>query len=160
VYYYYGQNVYYEGGDVYYGDEVYCSAEEYAQQADAIVQSAPEVDPAKADWMPLGVFALTADGQDSGPPPTTFMQLSVSKEGVIVGTLHNEATGSTAELDGMVDKKTQRAAWTRKDQSRPLIETGIHNLTQDTAPVLIHFADGQTQQALLVRLPDPDASGE
>ena len=34
----------------------------------------------------------------------------------------------------------------------PVMETGIYNLTQDTAAALIHFADGQTQQCLLVRL--------
>jgi hypothetical protein len=33
--------------------------------------------------------------------------------------------------------------------------TVISNLTQDTAPVLVHFEDGQTQQWLLVRLEEP-----
>jgi hypothetical protein len=37
------------------------------------------------------------------------------------------------------------------------METGLSNLTQDTAPALIHFADGQTQQWLMVRLPEPTA---
>jgi hypothetical protein len=35
------------------------------------------------------------------------------------------------------------------------METGIYNLTKDTAPALVHFADGQTQQWLLVRLDEP-----
>ncbi len=35
------------------------------------------------------------------------------------------------------------------------MEVGIFNLTKDTAPALVHFADGQTQQALLVRLEEP-----
>ena len=34
------------------------------------------------------------------------------------------------------------------------METGLANLTQDTSPALIHFADGQTQQVLMVRLPE------
>jgi hypothetical protein len=55
----------------------------------------------------------------------------------------------------MADKVSQRSAWTVAGQQRPLIETGISNLTQDTAPVLIHFADGQPQQWLLVRLDEP-----
>jgi hypothetical protein len=30
----------------------------------------------------------------------------------------------------------------------------VANLTQDTAPALVHFADGQTQQWLMVRMPE------
>jgi hypothetical protein len=55
----------------------------------------------------------------------------------------------------MVDQQTQRAAWTSLGKVRPLMETGIGNLTQDTAPTLIHFADGTTQQWLLVRMEEP-----
>jgi hypothetical protein len=57
----------------------------------------------------------------------------------------------------MADKKTQRAAWTVVGKTRPIVETGIANLTQDTAPALVHFADGQTQQWLMVRLEEPVA---
>ena len=52
----------------------------------------------------------------------------------------------------MVDKQSQRAAWLISGKTRPIMETGIFNLTKDTAPALVHFADGQTQQWLLVRL--------
>jgi hypothetical protein len=58
-------------------------------------------------------------------------------------------------MEGMVDEKTQRAAWTVVDKKYPIMETGLYNLTEDEAPALIHFADGQTQQWLLVRLQDP-----
>jgi hypothetical protein len=57
----------------------------------------------------------------------------------------------------MADKKSQRVAWNVVDQQRPIMETGLSNLTKDTAPALIHFADGQTQQWLMVRLDDPSA---
>ena len=140
---------------VYYGDQPVASTEEYAQQAEAIAASAPEVAPDKADWMPLGVFALTPDGQASGPDPTLFLQLAISKEGIISGTLHNSATNSTQTIEGMADKETQRAAWTVVGKTRPIMETGIANLTEDTAPALVHFADGQTQQWLMVRLEEP-----
>ena len=55
----------------------------------------------------------------------------------------------------MADKATQRAAWTVVGKTRPIMETGIANLTEDTAPALVHFADGQTQQWLMVRLEEP-----
>ena len=155
--YAYGDNVYYEGDSVYYGDKVVATTEQYAQQAEVIATSAPEVAPEKAEWMPLGVFALTQDGQASGPDPSLFLQLAISKEGIVSGTLHNEATKSTQSIEGMADKATQRVAWTVAGKTRPIMETGIANLTEDTAPALVHFADGQTQQWLMVRLEEPAA---
>jgi hypothetical protein len=83
------------------------------------------------------------------------MQLAISKEGIIAGTFQNTATNQVQSLEGMADKESQRVAWTVTGRQRPIVETGISNLTQDAAPVLIHFADGQTQQWLLVRLPEP-----
>lgn len=106
--------------------------------------------------MPLGVFALTQDGQATGVEPTLFLQLAISKTGVISGTLKNMATNDVQIIEGMADKKSQRAAWTVQGQQRPIMETGISNLTQDASPALIHFADGQTQQWLMVRLPEPE----
>jgi hypothetical protein len=157
VAYNYGDSVYYEGDTVYQGEQPVASAEEYTQQAETIVASAPEVAPVNADWLPLGVFALSPDGQSSGPPPSLFLQMAISKEGVIRGTLNNSATGKTQDIEGMVDKASQRSAWTVAGQSRPIMETGISSLTKDTAPSLVHFADGQTQQWLMVRLEEPAA---
>jgi hypothetical protein len=159
VYYSYGDNVYYQDDSVYYGDQVVATAQEYAQQAEAIATSVPETKPAAEDWMPLGVFALTADGQPTGAEPTMFLQLTVSKQGILAGTFQNTATGAVQPVEGMVDKQTQRAAWTAVDKTRPLMETGIVNLTQDSAPALVHFDDGSTQQWLMVRLEKPGDAG-
>jgi hypothetical protein len=153
--YAYGESVYYEGDQVYYGDQAVATADQYAQQADVIAASAPETKPESSEWLPLGVFAITQDGQASGTEPTLFMQLAISKQGVIAGTFQNTATNQVQTLEGMADKKSQRVAWCVKDQKRPIMETGISNLTQDSSPALIHFADGQTQQWLLVRLEEP-----
>jgi hypothetical protein len=57
----------------------------------------------------------------------------------------------------MADKDSQRVAWTVVGQSRPIMETGIGNLTKDTCPVLVHFADDETQQWLMVHLKDTQA---
>jgi hypothetical protein len=155
VSYSYGENVYYQDDSVYYGDQVVATAEEYAQQAEAIATSIPETKPAADDWMPLGVFALTKDGEPTGVDPTLYLQLTVSKQGIIAGTLQNTATNAVQSIEGMVDRETQRAAWTVVGKTRPLMETGIVNLTQDTAPALVHFDDGTTQQWLMVRLEKP-----
>jgi hypothetical protein len=155
VYYNYGDNVYYQDDQVYYGDQPVASAEQYAQQAAVIAASAPAQEPAPDDWMSLGVFAVTNDGKPSGAEPTIYLQLAVSKQGVINGTLQNTATDSVQEIEGAVDKETQRAAWSVKGKSWPIMETGLGNLTQETTPALVHFADGNTQQWLLVRLDKP-----
>jgi hypothetical protein len=84
-----------------------------------------------------------------------FLQLAVSKQGIIAGTFQNTATGTVKPVQGMVDKETQRVAWTGVGENRPLMETGIGNLTQDTAGVLVHFANGDTQQWMLARLDQP-----
>ena len=108
--------------------------------------------------MPLGVFAITQDGEPTGADPTMFLQLAVSKQGVISGTFQNTATNTVKAVEGMVDKQTQRAAWTAEGESRPLMETGIANLTQDSTAVLVHFPDNTTQRALLVRLEQPGST--
>src|SRR5262249_43371015 len=111
VYYNYGENVYYDNGSVYYGDQVYSSADDYAAQAEQIAATKPAQQPAADDWMPLGVFAVTQDGESSADP-TMFLQLAVSKQGVLAGSLHNTITDSDTPIEGAVDGQSQRAAWT------------------------------------------------
>lgn len=159
VYYSYGDNVYYEGDTVYYGDNAAATAEEYAQQAESIATSAPETAPENAEWLPLGVFALTQDNESASAAPTFYLQLAVSKEGVIGGTFHNSEKEETKSVEGMVDKDSQRAAWVATGSTSPIMETGINNLTQDSAPALLHFDNGQTQQWLMVRLEEPADEG-
>jgi len=149
------ENIYYSGDQVYYGDQPVATTADYAEQAEAIATAEPSVAPDKAEWLPLGVFALTQDGQASGEAPSLHMQLAISKQGVISGTMKNSLTGKTQPLEGMADQKSQRVAWVVSGQDRPIAETGLSNLTQDAAPALIHFADGQTQQWLMVRIPEP-----
>ena len=157
-YYNYGEDMYYEDGTVYTGDEAVASADEYAYQAEQIATNVPQVNADQVEWMPLGVFAMTRDGQASGAAPTLFIQLAVSKEGIISGTYQNTSTDTVKPIDGMVDKKSQRVAWTVGEKDYPVMETGIYNLTEDTAPALIHFDDGRTQQWLLVRLDEPKSN--
>jgi hypothetical protein len=159
VSYNYGDNVYYMGDQVYYGDQPVATAAEYADQAAAIATNVPATKPDSKDWMPLGVFAMTHDGEPTGADPTMYLQLAVSKQGVINGTWQNTATDQSQQVEGMVDKQTQRAAWTPVGKDRPIMETGIVNLTQETTPALVHFADGSTQQWLLVRLDKPKGAG-
>jgi hypothetical protein len=152
-----GGNCYYEGDSVYYNGEQ-IPAEEYAAQAEEIATSAPEVEnPDQMEWMPLGVFALAKDG-DSKATPNLFLQLAVSKEGIIAGTMQNKTTDQTESIEGMVDQKSQRAAWTIVGKNTPIMETGIANLTENETRALVHFADGTTQTWVMLHMEKP-ASG-
>lgn len=155
AYYDYGGSIYYQDDSVYYGDQAVATADEYYDQAAAIAEDVPEVNDEEADWLPLGVYAVTQlDTQSSD----RVLQLAVSKEGVIAGTFYNDTSGSTHPVEGSVDKKTQRAVWRITDGTNPdmVMETGIYNLTKDETEALVHFGPDQTQSVLLVRLPDPE----
>ena len=107
--------------------------------------------------MPLGVFALTQKDSESVADATLYLQLAISKDGIIAGTLQNTATGKTVEVEGTIDRESQRAAWGAVGKDWPIMETGIYNLSENEVGALMHFEDGQTQQWTMVRLDEPKA---
>jgi hypothetical protein len=154
--------VYYDNNVVYVNGEQYGSSEQYYTEASNIAAQVPETpeEQANADeWMPLGVFALTAEGVNA---TNMYLQLAIRKDGMIAGTFYNESTEVTHPVEGMVDEKTQRAVWKAADGTNPdlIMETGIYNLSEDTANVLVHFGPEETQTALLVRLEESEAPQE
>ena len=164
IYYRYGSGgtVRYENNVVYIDNQEYGSAEQYYDDATQIAEAVPEMtdeQAAEMEWMPLGVFALTAEGVNAS---SMYLQMAVSKEGVIAGTFYNESTGATHPVEGMVDEKTQRAVWRAADGTNPdlVMETGIYNLSEDQAEVLVHFGPEQTQNALMVRLDESERPEE
>lgn len=162
-YYDYGGDIYYEEGNVYVDEEQVATEAEYAQQAtDLAAAGATAIDEAvqqntaeQIEWLTLGVYALVSSEQTD---PTMFLQLAVSKEGVIGGSYFNAATNQTLPVQGSVDPETQRAAWTLGDNHLTVLETGIYNLTEDETPVLIHFGQDNTQTWTLVRTEDPETA--
>jgi uncharacterized cysteine cluster protein YcgN (CxxCxxCC family) len=160
VYYTYGDggNVYYQDNSVYIDGKEACTAEVYYQQAEAIADDVPQLTEQQADeveWLPLGVFALTHDGVNDS---NYLLQLAVSKEGVIAGTLINEETESVRSVEGKVDKETQRAAWKFVDDKNAdvVMETGIYSLTKDECTALVHFGPDKTQEIVMVRMDQPE----
>ncbi len=158
VYYVYGPggNVYYEGASVYVNGQPTYSSEEYYNQASKIA-AAPPLDEEKAkqiEWMPLGVFAVV---QDAAKESNLALQLAVSKDGIISGTIFNETTKLTHTVEGAVDKKTQRAAWSFIEGENPkvIMETGIFNLSKDETNVLVHLTPTDTKIWTLIRLDKP-----
>ena len=87
-----------------------------------------------------------------------YLQLAVTKDGVISGTFYNETTGAVHPVEGIVDRKTQRAVWRAADGTNKdiVMETGIYNLTQDQTDVLVHFGPEKSQTWKLVRLKESE----
>jgi uncharacterized protein (TIGR03000 family) len=157
VYYDYGTNIVYQGDQVLIDNQPGPTATAYYQQAADLAQSAPAAPPPeqqKAEWQPLGVFALVQGEQSD---TSAVFQLAVNKAGIIGGNYYNVLTDTTLPVHGAVDKTSQRASWFVGDQKTTIYDTGIYNLTKDESPLLIHFGKDRTQQWLLVRVPEKDA---
>ncbi|EAQ77393.1 hypothetical protein [Blastopirellula marina] len=152
-----GTNVVYRDNYVYVNDQQYASADQYYQQADTIAESIPQdADPPKIEWMPLGVFAICEqNAADTG----LLIQLAVSINGIIAGTFYNDIADSGRPLQGMVDQKTQRAAWKFADDKNTdvVMKTGIYNFTKEESTALVHYGEEKTETWLIVRMPAPDA---
>ena len=150
AYYDYGEDIYYDNEQVYMNGKPVAAADEYYQQATTLAKSAPPAG-LGVGMAALGVFAIS---KDQATDSNMVLQLAVEKSGVIGGTYYNTATDIARPVRGMVDKKSQRAAWTFDDGKNTdvIMETGIFNLTQDQTEALVHFGKDKTQQCLMVRL--------
>lgn len=163
VYYDYGTggNVTYENNNVYIGGEQVATTDEFAQSAMELATVAPpesEDQVEEVEWMPLGTFAVSTDEKDTDP--TMVVQLAVSKAGIVSGTLFNIATDDAQTMQGQVDKETQRVAIRIGESEDIVAETGLYNLTQEEAPVLVHFGPDTVENYLLVRLEEPEEGAE
>ena len=129
------------------------SPEDYSQQASAIADSGRQAQASSEEtWLPLGVFAI-APGADTSSNST--LQLALNKSGVLRGSYYDAETDRTDAVYGSVDKDTQRAAWTVGDNTTPVYEAGIANLTKDQTTMIVHFSATNSQQMTLVRLQNP-----
>ena len=155
-----GEYLYCDDGVVYVNGVWYEPAPTFYQRSLLFAQTAPQWTPVEAaavDWLPLGVFAVSRDGVVDN---NLLVQLAVTKEGVLGGTLFNQLTGVTFPIQGMVDKQSQRAVWSFTDDTNAqvVMESSIFNLTQPEATGLVHYGPDNIQVIELVRLEDPNAA--
>lgn len=159
VYYDYasGGNVSYQDNSVYIGGTQVATSEEFAQSAMDLATVEPPASDEEAtetEWMPLGTFAVSTDERDTDPNLT--VQLAVNREGIVAGTLYNIETDEAQSIQGAVDRETQRVAIRFGESETLVAETGLYNLTQDEAVVLVHFGPDRTENYLLIRLDPPE----
>jgi hypothetical protein len=159
IYYDYGTggNVTYQNNNVYVSGEQVASAGEFAESAAALATVEPpasEEQAQAAEWLPLGTFALST--HESDVEPTRIVQLAVDQTGIVSGTFYNLETDQADAIQGRVDKDTQRVAFRMGESDTVVAETGIYNLTQDEAPLLVHFGSERVENYVLVRLESTD----
>lgn len=163
IYYDYGTggNVYYENNVVYVDGKVVGTPQDFAASAAALATVDPpesEKQAEEADWMPLGTFAVSSNQKDT--EPTRFAQLAVDKQGIVSGTIYDDSTDITQTLLGRVDKETQRVAMRVGESDDIVIETGLYNLTQQEAPIMVHYGPDRVENWLLVRLEQQEVDGD
>lgn len=173
--YSYGNDLTYQDGNVcLYGDPIATTAD-YYQSAASLAETgetanvpsaqppaegdpfAPQngATPASAEWLPLGVFTAIPGNEKSSS--MTF-QLAVNKAGIIRGNYFNSSDKNAQQVQGAIDKKTQRATWVVVDRKGVIFDTGLYNLTKNESTMLVHFAADKTEQWTLVRLNKPDGN--
>src|SRR4029079_2623403 len=154
-----GEYIYADNGAIYVNGRWYEPAPVFYAQTAQLIDQTPAINAdaaAKLDWLPLGVFAATPDGLNE---PDITVQLATTKEGQIGGTAFDPKTGAAYNIQGTVDKKTQRAIWsyTNDQNKRIRMETSVYNLTQPEATGLVHYSPTDMRVVELVRLQSPDA---
>lgn len=173
VEYDYGNNITYQNNEVYYGNQPYMPENDYYTQAQTLALSVPPSVPPVApstksgtksstksgasskssekesDWKPLGVFALTQGDQTDS---NSIFQLAVNKKGVIRGNYFNPLTQEEQPVQGKIDQKSKRVAWTIGSNKTVVYDTGVANLLAKQSSLLIHLSGTNTQQWNMIRL--------
>lgn len=103
-------------------------------------------------WLALGVFALT-DLNGDETTASIYMQLALSKDGQISGAYYNSFTDTTSDIQGRVDRASQRATWKIVGSDKaPTFETAVYNFARDEITVSVNYPDNSYQNMLLIHL--------
>jgi hypothetical protein len=153
---------------VYTGSEEFANVEEpqqtpeetaqQAAQAADLVQNGATDPPQDEKLLPLGVYSLAPEGHTEA---TAMLQLALSKEGLLRGSYYDILSNHSHPVRGAVDRKTQRAAFRFGDKGKATFETTLANLTEETGPITVHYADGNLSKWTIARYQgEPGKEGE
>lgn len=155
----YNDNVVFSDEAVYINEEPIAAADDYLQMGEKLANIPGPGDDEEIDWMPLGVFAMSASQEDK--EPQMMVQLVLSKDGRLGGTYYHFRTQNMHSIKGSVDEKTQRVAFKIGDQTENLLEVGLAGLTEGEAPMWVHFGKSEsTQTWMLIRMEGPPEAAE
>ena len=132
---------------------VVTTGDTYIYEAAPASEEAPpaEPQPAAADpvdateWLPLGTFEV-APAADS--PTTRVIQLAVSRQATVRGVYYDQLTGTTQNLSGQLDQKTQQVTWHADDNPQVKFAASLQDLTSDTGTVTISQGGGDFEWSL------------
>jgi hypothetical protein len=161
--------VIYEGDNVYVNSQPYGSSQDYYEQAKQLAltgkqplgqvqdygPSAGTSTSQAQPWQPLGVFALARSGQTDSD---MILQLAINKDGIVHGNYFNQLTNESLEVQGAIDKKTQRISWTIGDNPKTVFDAGLGDLIKSESTVLVHYGPEATTRMSLLRLQQPPSS--
>jgi hypothetical protein len=125
------------------------STQEQADTAHCLANSVTNYDGDKAEWLPLGVFALVRGNEEHA---SNVLQIAISKDGVVSGTYVDLLAHNGTPILGALDNQTQHIAWHVGENEKVVFETALANLTTDNAPLTVRFGDSTVQQWQLVRV--------
>ena len=91
-------------------------------------------------------------GGSGGRGRARVIQLAVSREGIVRGSQFDTLTEDTANVQGAVDKKSLRIAWTIGSKTGAVFEAALGDLTKPQSSVTVHFPDGKSAAWEMVRI--------
>jgi hypothetical protein len=150
--YMYGSELIYDNNTVYLFGRPIAAADKYYDSAVNIAQSGAQASSNGGEWLPLGVFeAIRGDAKSS----SMLFQLAVNKSGVIRGNYFDPADKNVQQVQGAVDKETQRVAWVVADKKSVVFDCVLYDLSLAETAVLVHLGPDKNEQWTFVRLAQP-----
>src|SRR5262249_34223916 len=101
--------------------------------------------------------ALAPQGQKEA---TAMLQIAISKSGAVRGSYYDVLSDQGHAIQGAVDKKSQRVAFTVGSKGKTVFETQLADLTQPAGEISLHFADGQASDWTLARFEQTEVDGK
>jgi hypothetical protein len=125
-----------------------------ARQAAELAATGTGEPGAQAKFLPLGVYTIAPEGNNEA---SAIVHLAVSQQGVLRGTYFDIKADKDENIQGAVDKKTGRVAWTVGPQGKVVFYTFVKDLTEPSGPVSVRAENGQTNEWTIARYSEEEA---
>jgi hypothetical protein len=113
--------------------------------------SAAEEIPDDLEWMPLGVFNAA---EENAARSTLFLQLAVSRDGVLKGNAYDTTSDTTTPIGGTIDKESRAASW-RIGAKGAEFEATLDGLVAESCTAKVTSPGGRQETWHLVHVQKP-----